>query len=336
MKQLIITVCAMVLLLACRQKQPQQAVQTEPRQQPVQVIFDTDMGPDYDDVGAITLLHYFEHTGKAKILATIASTKYPRVVPVLNVLNTYFKKPDIPIGVPKGDALTTPDWQFWSDTLVKKYPHSLKSNNDAPYAVELYRKILAAQPDTSVTIITVGFFNNIAGLLRSGADKYSPFTGPQLIDKKVKKMVSMAGKFPSGREFNIDEQATESKYVFEHWKKPVILSGYEIGANIFTGLPLVNNDRIQNSPVKDVFRICIPQAKEDSTGRKSWDQTAVLVGVLGTSPFYTLQRGTMKVSNDGENSWVNDKGNHYYLVEKQSPKEVEKLINDMMMYQPDK
>src|SRR5215211_9216924 len=70
------------------------------------VIFDTDMGPDYDDVGAITLLHSFADNGKANILATIASTKYEGVAAVLNVLNTYFKKPGIPIGIPKGEAVT--------------------------------------------------------------------------------------------------------------------------------------------------------------------------------------------------------------------------------------
>ena len=73
--------------------------------QPVSVIFDSDMGPDYDDVGAITLLHAFADKGEANILATIASTKYDNVAAVLNVFNTYFKRPNIPIAVPKGEAL---------------------------------------------------------------------------------------------------------------------------------------------------------------------------------------------------------------------------------------
>src|SRR3954467_10685688 len=80
---------------------------------PVPVIFDTDMGPDYDDVGAITLLHAFADSGYAKILATVASTKYDGVAAVLNVFNTYFKKPGIPIGVPKGRALELKDKQYW-------------------------------------------------------------------------------------------------------------------------------------------------------------------------------------------------------------------------------
>ncbi len=80
---------------------------------PIPVIFDTDMGPDYDDAGAITLLHAFADDGKAKILATIASTKYEGVAAVLNVFNTYFKRPGLLIGIPKGEAVTKKDWQHW-------------------------------------------------------------------------------------------------------------------------------------------------------------------------------------------------------------------------------
>src|SRR3954467_2642412 len=82
---------------------------------PLPVIFDTDMGPDYDDAGAITLLHAFADSGKATILATVASSKYEGVAAVLNVFNTYFKRPEIPIGVPKGEAVTDKDRQHWTD-----------------------------------------------------------------------------------------------------------------------------------------------------------------------------------------------------------------------------
>jgi inosine-uridine nucleoside N-ribohydrolase len=301
---------------------------------PLPVIFDTDMGPDYDDVGAITLLHAFADSGKAKILATIASTKFENVGAVLSVFNTYFKKPNIPIGVPRGNALTLKDWQHWTDTIVAKYPHAVKNNTDVPDAVELYRKILAQQPDNSVTIITVGFLTNISNLLQSKPDKYSSLTGKELVRRKVKNLVSMAGKFPSGKEFNIEKDAAASKYAYENWEKPVIFSGFEIGEKIKTGLPLVQNDAIQNSPVKDVFALCLPMAKEDNQGRMSWDETAVLVAIAGYKPFYTLKAGTIQIADDGSNTW-NEKGtNQHHLVEAQPPSEVERVINELMMHQP--
>ncbi|WPU92036.1 nucleoside hydrolase [Mucilaginibacter sabulilitoris] len=300
----------------------------------VSVIFDTDMGPDYDDVGAITLLHYFADHGEARILATVASTRYPRVAAVLSVLNTYFQKPDIPVGVPREDASDQADFQKWSDTLVAKYPHKIKSNIDATDAVTLYRKILAKQPDHSVTIITVGFFTNIATLLQSPPDKFSPLTGQALVEKKVLKLVSMAGRFPSGKEFNVDQRVAASKYVFSHFNRPVIFSGFEIGSKIKSGLPLIHNKSIINSPVKDVFRISIPMAKEDTDGRMSWDETAVLAGVKGAAPYFKLQRGSIRINADGSNTWDATKGNHNYLVFARPVKEIQTLINNLMMHQP--
>ena len=106
----------------------------------VPVIFDSDMGPDYDDVGALTLLHAFGDSDYVKILATVASTKYEGVAAVFNVLNTYFNRPGLLIGVPKGKALELRDDQHWTDTILLKYPHKIKRNDEVPAATEVYRK----------------------------------------------------------------------------------------------------------------------------------------------------------------------------------------------------
>ncbi|WP_423146196.1 nucleoside hydrolase [Rubrolithibacter danxiaensis] len=311
-------------------------VKAQKNSAPLPVILDTDMGPDYDDTGAITLLHAFADKGEATILATIASTKYEGVAAVLNVFNTYFNKQDIPIGVPRGNALTLKDSQHWTDTLIAKYPHTINNNNEVADAVAVYRKTLAAQPDSSVAIITVGFLTNLASLLKSLPDTYSPLSGKELVKKKVKKLVSMAGKFPAGKEFNIEEDAASAKYVFENWPTPVIFSGFEIGSKIKTGIPLIQNKQIKNSPVKDVYSICIPKAKEDSAGRMSWDQTAVLVAIKGANPYYKVRKGTIEIAADGSNSWKENKdGNQYYLLENLPEKDVERIINNLMMHQPE-
>jgi hypothetical protein len=127
-----------------------------------------------------------------------------------------------------------------------------------------------------------------------------------------------------------------SKYAYENWPTPVLFSGFEIGEKIKVGLPLIHNDDIQNSPVKDVFRIAIPMAAEDSAGRKSWDETAVLVGVLGYENWYDVKQGKIVISDkDGSNTWVDDKTfNQYYLVEKAPPADVKKLIEELIQHQP--
>jgi inosine-uridine nucleoside N-ribohydrolase len=301
---------------------------------PVPIIFDSDMGPDYDDVGAIAILHAFADKGEAKILATMASTKYEGVAAVLNVFNTYFNRPDIPVGVPNGYALELRDWQHWTDTLLAKHPHKIKANNEAQDAVKLYRKILAAQPDHSVTIVTVGFLTNLSNLLSTGADSYSSLSGTELIKRKVKLMVCMAGKFPSGFEFNVMKDAAASQNVYGHWPTLIILSGFEIGEKIKVGLPLIHNNAIKNNPVKDAFRIAIPMAKEDSLGRKSWDETAVLVAIKGYSNWYTLHQGRMMVADNGSNTWDDNGTGQAYLVEKVDYKKVRKLINLLITHQP--
>ncbi len=310
------------------------AGQSVSKRQPVSVIFDTDMGPDYDDVGAIAMLHALADSGQARILATIASTKYPKVAAVLSVLNTYFGRPDLPIGVPKGKAITDKDSQHWSDTITARYPHAIRSNADVPDAVVLYRQLLAKQPDGSVTIISVGFMTNLANLLNSRPDQYSRLSGKELVARKVRQLVGMAGKFPGGKEYNVFMDTPASNGVFANWPTPVLLSGFEIGEQIHSGLPLIRNNQIRNSPVKDVFAISMPKAKEDAGGRMSWDQTAVLVGINGYAPYYTVKPGRITMKPDGSNGWDTAGKGHQYLVVKMPVLQVEKIINDLMQHQP--
>jgi pyrimidine-specific ribonucleoside hydrolase len=300
----------------------------------MRVIFDTDFGPDYDDVGAITLLHGFADSGYITILATIASSKYKNAAAAINVFNTYFNRPEIPIGVVRGNAVELGDKQHWTDSILIRYPHKIRNNEQAENALELYRKILASQPDHSVTIVTVGFLTNLSNLLESHADKYSVLNGADLVRKKVKSLVCMAGRFPKGREFNLDQDAISSKKVLLAWPGTILFSGFEIGQKIRSGLPLIHDSRIRHSPVKDVFALCIPLATEDSLGRMSWDETAVFVAVKGWRNYYDLQTGDCLINSDGSNEWLNGAGTKAHLVEKKSPHEMEEIINQLIMHQP--
>ncbi len=300
---------------------------------PVKIIFDTDLGPDYDDVGALAFLHAMADSGKAEILATVSSNRHELVVPSIDVINTYFGRPDLPLGAPA----TGPNMgsgQHWADSIVAKYPHKIKSTSEAEDAVTVYRRILNNQPDQSVTIVTVGFLTNLANLLESEPDALSNLSGEELIARKVKLLVSMAGRFPSGKEFNVYIDSTASKKVFEKWPGKVIFTGFEIGSKIFTGLRLINSG-IQNSPVKDVFRISIPLSDEDRNGRMSWDETAVLIAVYGTEGFFDTRQGQIVVNGDGSNTWKEDlAGRHSYVVEKKPVEEMALFIEERMMHQP--
>ena len=301
---------------------------------PVKIIFDTDLGPDYDDVGALAILHAMADSGKAEILATVASNKNELVAPSIEVINRYFNRPELPIGAPKSGGANMGSSQHWADSIVAKYPHEIKSTSDAQDAVSLYRKILQNQPDKSVTIVTVGFLTNLSDLLKSQPDEISPLSGKELVKKKILKLVSMAGSFPEGKEFNVFIDSVSSKYAMENWPGEIIFTGFEIGKEILTGLRLMNSP-VHNSPVKDVFRISIPLSEEDKNGRMSWDETAVLIAVYGTEGFFNTKRGTIIIHPDGSNSWKDDpEGKHRYVVQKMPIPEITKFIEDRMMHVP--
>jgi len=307
-------------------------------QKPVPIIFDTDIAPDYDDVGAITLLHAFADRGEDRILATISSNAFETTAATLSVFNTYFNRPDIPVGVTRGPQPNKACGQQWAQAILQQYPHAIRSNDQAWEAVQLYRKILASAPDTSVVIITVGFFTNLAHLLASKPDGYSPMSGRELVIKKVKRLVSMAARIdqqgPGGYEFNVMVDAAASRKVFSEWPTPVIISGFEIGEKILTGIRLIHNDSIRNSPVKDAFRVALAK-DNNSVGRNSWDETAVLVAVRGIEPCFGYRMLNLAVMEDGKDVVI--PGERFaYLTFKQTPEQLAIIIEDLMMHQPEK
>jgi pyrimidine-specific ribonucleoside hydrolase len=304
------------------------------KSEPVKIIFDTDLGPDYDDVGALAFLHAMADSGKAEILATVASNKHELVAPSIEVINTYFGRPELPIGAPKTAGVTMSSSQHWADSIVARYPHTIRSTDDVTDAVNIYRKVLYAQSDKSVTIVTVGFLTNLSNLLKSQPDEICPINGLDLVSKKVKLFVSMAGKFPSGREFNIFKDIDASKYVYENWPGEIIFTGFEIGREILTGLRLIKSD-VENSPVKDVFQISIPLSEEDKNGRMSWDETAVLIGVYGTEGFFDNVKGRIIINQDGSNTWEdNPEGHHTYVKQKMAVPQMTRFIEDRMIHVP--
>lgn len=329
MKKSFLWICLVTLFVACTGNQIDKS-------EPVNLIFDTDLGPDYDDVGAMTLMHALADSGQVNILATLSSNKDERVVPCIEVLNTYFKRPNIPVGAPKsegGVSLTSWHKVKWTEALPANYPHKTAKTSDAPDAAKVYRQVLSAQPDNSVVICTVGFFTNLKDLLLTEGDEYSSLSGRELVAKKVKRLVSMAAGFPEGREFNVYCDTPASQVVFEQWPTEIVFSGFEIGKAILTGKKVIQMD-VEKSPVKEAYSLCL--AEGDFEGRMSWDQTAVLVAIKGYGPYYSIERGTVRVVNEkGANDWTpSEQGKHIRLIEKVPATEMATIIENYMLHQP--
>ena len=87
----------LVLLLAVLLLAPRPSLAAAP---PVKVIFDTDMAGDVDDVGALAILHAMADLGEAEILAVGISSRNEDVGPVVDAINTWYGRPDIPDRLP--------------------------------------------------------------------------------------------------------------------------------------------------------------------------------------------------------------------------------------------
>ncbi len=326
-----ILLCLLLCCTACVQEQTGNIEQ-------VALIFDTDMGPDYDDVGALAVLHALADSGEVRILAVVSSNKLEYSVPCIDAINTYFCRPDIPLGAVKGNGVSLDSWHTgprWTRELPARFPHRVKSTSEAEDAVKIYRRILNEQPDTSVVIVTAGFLTNLKNLLESGPDEISPLTGRALAAAKVKRLVSMAGHFPEGKEFNVITDITASRFVFEQWPTPIVFCGFEIGEQIITGQRTAEMNAPYN-PVKEVYALCLPQ--DNPAGRYSWDQTTVLVAIRGTSPWFELEHGTLTVNlTDSINHWTpTSRGKHARLIRNAITAQIADIIENLMMHQPPK
>ena len=310
------------------------------------ILLDVDLCEDVDDAGAVATLHALANRGEAQILGILISSKNEWVGPCLDALNTWYGRPDLPIGYQREHQYgyrntKDPDRETTSAYVARvaqAFPHDLMRSSDAPDASRLARKLLADQPDQSVTVVTVGFLTNLRSLLDSRPDEASPLDGEALVKQKVKQWVCMGGRFPDGRfpedqgEYNLMWDTTASVRAINDWPTPIVFSGFSIGARIKVGSRLAQTDG--ENPVRACY-----QHYNGLADREAWDQTAVLYAVRGASNYWQLSEPGFCLMHarvtHGFNEWIAtpDKP-HRYLVEAMAPAEVGQVIEDLMVAPP--
>ncbi|MFO7852360.1 MAG: nucleoside hydrolase [Bacteroidota bacterium] len=302
------------------------------------IIFDTDIGGDADDLGALVMLNHFIDRGECDLLAVMCWSTEKYAVSAIDAVNRFYGHPDIPLGARK-DGTYHAAWNY-TKAISDHFPHELNHDN-VPDAVVLYRKILAGSPDSSIVIVTVGPLKNIEDLLRSGSDTISGLTGKELIDCKVKEFVMMGGQYPEGdNEWNFNgDMPGVTEYVISNLSVPLTFSGYELGEAIKTGE--VFNDIDPDTPLYVGFMHFsknAPWMKYRFRGRildnSTFDQTAVLYAVRGgVNTYWDRVSGGRCVPDDkGGNKWVKDSdSNHSYLVLKMDSEKIAKHIERFML-----
>ena len=305
--------------------------------EPVKIIYDTDWGPDIDDVAALAILHALADLGEVEVLATVISrggVSEPWTAPALDAVNTYYGRPDIPIGVSKSNDSPLSD--SYTRQLAEGFPNDFGDGRQAPDAVTVYRDVLSRQPDNSVVVVTVGYLTNLKDLLASGADEWSELSGIELIDRKVSHLVAMGGHFPDGGpEWNLSQDHEAARSVFAEWRKPIIFSGFEIGEKVLTGARL-RNESPEASPVRTTY-LSASDHTDQSGNRSSWDQTAVLFAARGAHTYWDLSEPGSIVyfeSGQGNNFEFDETGSHRFLIERMPRDELARSIEDLMIRTP--
>lgn len=304
---------------------------------PVSVILDTDMSGDCDDTGALAILHKLADAGEAELLACLVNgiDHDGAVAASVSAINTYYGRPAIPIGVYHG-ARCKETWSAYTVALRDEFPHSALPDAAMPSAVDVFRKTLAAAPDDSVTIVSIGFLINLRELLESQPDAHSPLVGEELVRRKVKRMVLMGGDFPQSvpeGEYNLAHQGVgpDSQYVIERWPTPILFVGWTIGNRILTGPALLPTPAA--NPVRRAYQLWRNVLEQ---GRPSWDLLTVYAAVRGVEPLWSESpRGYCEVASNGANRWDAsvDRG-HTYLIEKSPLDEVRRALDELLAAPP--
>jgi len=323
---LVAATCAAVLLAASWLARSSPAKAPPPAREPkgVPIILDTDIAGDCDDVGTVAMLNVLADRGEARPLAIVVNTSLPWGPRCADAVCTYYGRPNVPVGVARKGL---PVRSKYARKVAEAYPTDLKDPKAVPDALTVYRKTLAAEPDRSVTIVSVGFLNNLEDLLRAE---------PELVKKKVKLLCIMGGTYPKGREYNFFKVASATRYVVENWPGEILFSGFEIGKVVMTGARLAS-ETPKDNPVRLAYAL---YTGREGRNRQSWDQTAMLAAVRGPARYWTVVRkGHCHVNANGSNEWRRepDKPNQSYLAwnkDLATPKQIAKVIEDLMLRPP--
>jgi hypothetical protein len=269
------------------------------------VIIDTDLSKWWDDATAIGIANVLQKQDSLRVLGIVSDVPNKVAVAAINAIDTYYGHSDVPLGAMAGSAADTFEHGY-TDALVARLPHSVSGSDDVPEAVALYRQLLAAAPDHSVTIAAIGGYTNLAGLLASSADAVSKLSGRELIAAKVARLVIMDGLFPNGAPALtnqlIDLPAAHA-VVTGDWPTPIAWVDGFSGIKMRVGQSLCTEVGADH-PLRIVFEKLFSCATGPTDG--DWDAPTLLYAVGDSiGVFQELGQGGAAVINEqGGLSWA--------------------------------
>lgn len=286
---------------------------------PVNIILDTDMGNDIDDAIALDMLYTCIDSGYVNLMAIMVNKDdAPYPASFIDIMGTYYGH-KIPVGAVYGGTAGPGDAVNFARILSEMvYPGGdplfERSDNclrDLPSATELYRRTLSQAADSSVVIASIGFYTNLARLLESPADEYSPLTGSELVARKVRLLSAMGGTFTGGfAEFNIKNDIAAAQKVFCDWPTDIVLSPFEVGNSILYPAASLPGGIEGPHPLREGYKVYCGDAD-----RPCWDPSAVLYAVEGSRWFTLGEAGTVAIDSTGITTFAPDSAGRIRILQ---------------------
>jgi len=278
---------------------------------PAPVILDTDMDSDVDDVAALAQLHALADRGEAEILGVMVSGHNEWSAPCVDAINTFYGRPDLPIGLVSGSRGIRQD-SLYARQVAESFPQDFQKGQEKIEAAELYRRLLAARPDHSVVIVSIGDLTNLAALLETKPDQYSPLDGRALVAAKVAQYVCMGSRYPAETDpsdkkwGNFRTDPVSTREVVERWPTMITFTGGGAFADSMAiGREIVKLDPAV-WPVSKAYQSYFEKTKSGPL-RHSADSIAVFVAVRGTEPWFkVVDHGSNHIDAIGRNAWQDE------------------------------
>ena len=247
-------------------------------QTPAQLIIDTDLGFDVDDVGAIAIAHALADKGHVDLLGIVCNTGNDACIVGVDIVNTYYGR-RVPIGSYKGKFGSYTDNgqdSHYVNDIKSKFPHTVNGRNDVPSALDIYKDLLQKAENKSVTIASIGETTNLQDLLKNEID---------LVRQKVKRVVYMDGSFnfacAAGAYGPNDECYKSAQYVVANMPSPDVEQIFQLHGDNHNGWWTGKNPKCEmddTNPVKVAYVDMCHNAWQgvcDNYGRDSWDLNTV-------------------------------------------------------------
>ena len=268
------------------------------------IIFDTDIVGSTDDLVALCALYKYMDEGKCDVIGIVVDREGEMNAACVDLFNTYYQHPDIPIGLVRNGIKDPVAWNDysgisqWKDSAGNTlFHHTINHYSNLPDGWELYRSLLHSAPDKSVTIVSVGFVTALSQLLESEG-------GQQLVADKVKALYIMGGNFVvDAPDYNFAQGPEFAQSFILRWPEstPIFFSPSEVGNGIYYSKQQLLDDLsdMEVHPLKEIYR----RNEEDESARM-WDPLTVIHAVEGDEWFSLSEWGHVTIDSEGNTTFT--------------------------------